>query len=193
MENVQELPTPNVLVFKAKNADGSPRQVSVYMPTVNEIVSGMQGQGALKDYALKIFTTGWVGTIRNDIAPNKDGTLRYPVPTSIADFIANQEAKEVSKSRRGEGLKIRRASLDAFCQYLLEQGVIADGIVLIRRALKDNDTLTARVDLHDHMEIRLEAWAATLDDTGMIRNKVFLEGCINAMAVEVPEDAYGTF
>lgn len=181
------------VTFKTKNADGSPRVVSAYMPTVDEIVTGLQGDGPLAHHALAVFKAGWVGIIRNDIAPNKDGSVRYAIPKTIEDFIFNQVAKMTSKANRGEGLRIRRASLEEFCLYLLSQGVVAGGIKLIRGALKDNDTLTARVDIHDRMKARLELWAETLDDAGMVRNQNFLTGCLKAMETSIPEDAYGSF
>jgi len=174
MENEVQTKMYEIVVGK-RGSNGEGHKVGIYLPDADEVALALAGEGALAPVAYDVFKRGWVGIIRNDIAPDKDGNARYPVPTDVATFIANQEAKEVSKANRGAALRERRESVDAFCKYLLAQSVKQGGVDLLRKTLANGDLIQARADLHTRIAARLEAWAGTLSDTDLQKHAKFLQ------------------
>jgi len=171
---ISERPLHEIVVGK-RGSEGKGTKVAIYLPDADEVALALAGEGELAPVAYDVFKRGWIGIIRNDIAPDKAGNPRYPVPTNVATFIANQEAKEVSKANRGAALRERRESVDAFCRHLAAQGVKQGGVDLLRKTLANGDLIQARADLHTRITARLEAWAGTLSDAELQKHARFLQ------------------
>jgi len=112
-----------------------PTEVQVYFPTANDMIEALQSAADTIAHrvAVAIVTQGYKQPLRNQIVPKKGATVgAYPLPTTWAEFMANEEKREASNGARGEALTTRREAIDSFTLFTAGLGLHADTVATLK-------------------------------------------------------------